>query len=179
MEIRYYHLEQARLETALPVMLHRCIDRGWRAIVRAAKPERVEWLAEHLWTHDDHDFLPHGSKVDGHAAQQPIWLTDVEENPNDANVLFLTDGAEAESLRDFDLVCRLFDGRDADALAAARQRWKREMEAGLHLTYWQQTDRGWEKKAEKNADKNGEKAAEERAPSADSAPNPPGDSDAG
>jgi DNA polymerase-3 subunit chi len=151
MEIRYYHLESARLETALPVMLHRCLDRGWRAIVRARSEERVEALAEHLWTHDDRDFLPHGTPADGHAAQQPIWLTVAEENPNGATVLFLTDGAEAESLAGFDLVCRLFDGRDEEAVAAARARWKREMEEGLHLTYWQQTGRGWEKKAEKNA----------------------------
>ncbi|MBP5857092.1 DNA polymerase III subunit chi [Marivibrio halodurans] len=151
MEVRYYHLERARLETALPVMLHRCLSRGWRAIVRARSPERVEWLSEQLWTQDDRSFLPHGTDADGHAAQQPVWLTEREENPNGATVLFLTDGAEAESLSGFDLVCRLFDGRDEEAVQAARQAWKREMDAGLHLTYWQQGEGGWNKRQEKNA----------------------------
>lgn len=150
-EIRYYHLERARLEQALPVMLQRCLQREWRAVVRARSPERVEWLSEQFWTYDDRAFLPHGSDADGHAAQQPVWLTEREENPNGATVLFLTDGAEAESLAGFDLVCRLFDGRDEEAVQAARAAWKREMDAGLHLTYWQQTERGWDKRQEKNA----------------------------
>jgi len=150
-EIRYYHLEQASLEAALPVMLERCLERGWRAIVRARSTERVEQLADHLWTYAERGFLPHGSAADGHAAQQPIWLTDQEENPNGASVLFLTDGAESSSLEGFELVCRIFDGRDQEAVTAARAAWKREMEGGRHLTYWKQTARGWERAAQKNA----------------------------
>ncbi|MEQ8603397.1 MAG: DNA polymerase III subunit chi [Marivibrio sp.] len=151
MEIRYYHLERASLEGALPIMLERCLERGWRAIVRARSTDRVEQLADHLWTYAERSFLPHGSAADGHAAQQPIWLTDQQENPNGASVLFLTDGAEAASAEGFALVCRIFDGRDPEAVAAARAAWKREMEGGRHLTYWKQTDRGWERAAEKNA----------------------------
>jgi DNA polymerase-3 subunit chi len=150
-EIRFYHLQRTALEQALPRMLEMCLTRDWRAIVMAGSPERVRALSEHLWSYEERSFLPHGDASDGHAAQQPIWLTDAEENPNDAGVLFLTDGAERASLAGFDLVCRLFDGRDTDAVAAARTRWKVEEADGHHLTYWQQTDRGWEKKAERGA----------------------------
>jgi DNA polymerase-3 subunit chi len=45
-------------------------------------------------------------------------------------------------------VVYLFDGRDEDALAQARQQWKTAKGAGLDVTYWQQSERGrWEKKA--------------------------------
>ena len=41
--------------------------------------------------------------------------------------------------------------RDADTVNAARGRWSAYLEAGHHLTYWQQNDGGgWEKKAEAN-----------------------------
>tara|TARA_A100001037_G_scaffold291273_1_gene305173 strand:- start:1399 stop:1857 length:459 start_codon:yes stop_codon:yes gene_type:complete len=148
-EIRFYHLTRRTLEEVLPVMLERTVVRdGRRAVVIASSSERVENLSAHLWTYDDRVFLPHGSKVDGHSALQPVWLTDQDENPNDARVLFLADGALTADPGAFDLVCELFDGRDAVAVTAARQRWQAYKDAGHDLTYWQQTDRGtWEQKA--------------------------------
>jgi DNA polymerase-3 subunit chi len=150
-EVRFYHLERSALEAVLPKLLGMCLDRAWRAVVLTGSPERASALSEHLWTHDDRGFLPHGDASDGHADQQPIWITHEDENPNGAKVLFLTDGAGWVAMAGFDLVCRLFDGRDSDAVAAARAAWKAEKEAGHALTYWQQTDRGWEKKAETGA----------------------------
>jgi DNA polymerase III subunit chi len=41
----------------------------------------------------------------------------------------------------------LFDGNDADAVAAARDRWRKARQAGHALTYWQQTASGWEKRS--------------------------------
>lgn len=148
-EIRFYHLQRTPLEQALPRMLEMCLNRSWRAVVMAGSADRVRALSEHLWSYEERSFLPHGDASDGHADQQPIWLTDADENPNGAGVLFLTDGAESGGVGSFDLVCRLFDGRDPDAVAAARDRWKAEESQGHHLTYWQQTERGWEKKAER------------------------------
>ena len=114
----------------------------------AGSPERVEYLNQHLWTYSERGFLPHGSRRDGEAALQPIWLTPDAENPNGAEVLFLSDGAVHDDVGGFRLVCEVFDGRDADAVAAARGRWQDYRAAGHAVTYWQQTDRGaWEQKA--------------------------------
>lgn len=148
-EIRFYHLTQRALEDVLPVMLERTLARdGKHAVVVAGSPERVAHLDAHLWTYNDRSFLPHGSKADGFAERQPVWLTDTDENPNGAKVLFLTDGAAAD-IGGYDLVCELFDGRDEAAVATARQRWRDHSAAGHELTYWQQTDNGgWEKKAD-------------------------------
>ena len=149
-EIRFYHLTLKALEEVLPVMLERTVVRdGRRAVVVAGSPERVEHLNAHLWTYNDRVFLPHGSKADGHAAHQPVWLTDADENPNGAKVLFLADGAVSEAIPDYELVCELFDGRDEEAVGAARTRWRDYKAAGHELTYWQQTERGgWEQKAQ-------------------------------
>ncbi len=148
-EIRFYHLTKRPLEDALPVMLDRTVNRDRRrAVVMAGSPERVEALCVHLWTHDDRGFLPHGSKADGFEAEQPVWLTDSDENPNGAQVLFLTDGATAADVGAYDLVCEIFDGNDETAVAAARERWRVYKDSGHGLTYYQQTSRGgWEEKA--------------------------------
>ncbi len=147
MEFRFYHMTRTTLEAALPQMLEKTLERGQRAVVRAGSAERVEALNGWLWTYNDRGFLPHGSAQDGHAALQPVWLTDKDERPNDAQVLFLTDGAESEEVAAFERCAVLFDGNDEAALAAARAQWTGLKDAGHDLTYWQQTDEGrWEKK---------------------------------
>ena len=146
-EIGFYHLLSTPLERALPRLLERARAQGYRIVVRAASDERIEHLNALLWTYDDASFLPHGSARDGNAANQPIWLTDRDENPNDATMLVLVDGTEAVDLSAFSRCADLFDGSDPDAVAAARERWRRAKAAGHTLTYWQQTGTGWERKA--------------------------------
>ncbi len=147
-EIRFYHLGRKPLERALPELLEKVLERGWRAVVMAGSEERVEALNGLLWTYGQQSFLPHGSAGDGHPEQQPVWLTVEDENPNRAEVLVLTDGAASGAIGDDQLCCELFDGRDEAAVAAARERWSAYRTAGHALTYWQQTEGGgWEKKA--------------------------------
>ncbi len=141
-EIRFYHLTRARLETALPVMLEKTLERGQRAVVMAGSDERVEALNAWLWTYRDRSFLPHGSAKDGHAEHQPVWLTERDETPNGAQVLFLTDGASSARLDDYDLCAVLFDGKDEAALEDARAQWRALKEGEHELTYWQQDERG-------------------------------------
>ena len=147
-DVRFYHLTRTGLEAALPQMLTKALARGQRAVVMAGSEERVESLNVQLWTQDDRGFLPHGSAKDGYAEEQPVWLTAKDENPNGAQVLFLTDGANSESIDHYELCATLFDGRDESAVAAARDRWRRLKETGHELTYWRQDDSGrWEKQA--------------------------------
>ena len=147
-EIRFYHLQRARLEDVLPTMLERAHGRGQRALVALGSTERVEALAAHLWTYRADSFLPHGTIKDGDAARQPIFLTDQADNPNQAQLLLLCDGASRTDLGAFDLVCELFDGNDEGIVAAARNRWRDYKSAGHMLIYFQQDDAGrWEEKA--------------------------------
>jgi DNA polymerase-3 subunit chi len=90
--------------------------------------------------------LPHGSALSGEADLQPIWLTDIDEAPNGGRFLFLLDGRTADLGR-YERVFDLFDGRDEQAVAAARLRWTEAKKQGHTLTYWQQTMTGWEKSA--------------------------------
>ena len=147
-DIRFYHLQRKPLERALPELLEKVLERGSRAVVMAGSEERVEHLTSLLWTYDDRSFLPHGSARDGFAADQPVYLTAEDENPNGAKVLVLTDGASSASVDAFEICCELFDGNDEEAVGAARARWTAYRDAGHAITYWQQTERGgWEQKA--------------------------------
>lgn len=146
-EVGFYHLLTTPLDRALGRLLDRAWSQGYRIVVRAASPERVEHLNAVLWNYEEAAFLPHGSARDGNAEVQPIWLTHLDENPNRASMIVLVDGLEVDDLHSFSRCADLFDGNDANAVEAARGRWRRAREAGHDLTYWQQTATSWERKA--------------------------------
>ncbi len=147
-EVLFYHLEHQPLERVLPSLVEKTLERGWRAVVQAGSEERVEALDTLLWTWRDDSFLPHGTRRDGNAVAQPVYLTTEEENPNGASVRFLVDGAEAGDLAPYARVVYLFEGRDAAAVARAREQWVAAKRAGCDVTYWQQSPEGrWQKKA--------------------------------
>jgi DNA polymerase-3 subunit chi len=147
-EIRFYHLHTRTLEQALPEILTKAMGQGRRVVVKTSAMGAAERLNDHLWTWRPDSFLPHGVKGDDFAADQPVWLTDADENPNKADVLVLTGGAQTGSTASYGLCCEMLDGGDEDAVAAARQRWKKYSEQGFAVTYWQQNHKGgWEQKA--------------------------------
>jgi DNA polymerase-3 subunit chi len=153
MEILFYHLDRLPLERVLPGLLERCLERNWRAVVQFGSDERCAALDAHLWTYRDDAFLPHGATGDSgtvrasNAHLQPVWLTTGDDNPNRAEVRFLTDGAEPGGFGDYRRVVMLFDGNDADAVERARAVWTTAKADGHEATYWQQDDRGkWVRK---------------------------------
>jgi DNA polymerase-3 subunit chi len=147
-EVFFYHLERAPLETVLPNLLERTLERGWRAVVQAGSDERVDAIDTLLWTYKDESFLPHGTRKDGHFEHQAVFLTSGDDNPNGANVRFLVDGAAAEDLSAYDRAVYMFDGHDQDAVAQARVQWKHAKAQGWTVAYWQQDASGkWVKRA--------------------------------
>ena len=146
-EVWFYHLERTGLDQALPELLEKTLARGWRAIVRTRRPERLEHLDGWLWSYRDESFLPHAPAGEPNAARQPILLTTEFDNPNAADALFLIDGAEAGELGGYARCVVLFDGADADQLSAARAQWSAIKAKGFGVSYWKQQARGWEKQA--------------------------------
>lgn len=148
--VDFYHLQQKTLDEVLPKLLQKAYSTGKRIKVKIGTEERVEFINSLLWTYDDESFLPHGSKKDGFADQQPIWLSADIENPNTALFLFLVDGAEenAETLTQYERVFNIFDGNSAEAVQQARRLWKEYKNSGCEVYYWQQDNAGkWIQKA--------------------------------
>ena len=146
-EVWFYHLERTGLDQALPELLEKTLQRGWKAIVRAREAERVAHLDAWLWTYRDDSFLPHGPDQEPGAARQPILLTTGFENPNAADALFLVDGAEPGELSGYERCVVIFDGADEGQLARAREQFRAAKASGAAVSYWKQQGRGWEKQA--------------------------------
>ena len=146
-EVWFYHLERTGLDQALPELLEKTLQRGWKAIVRSPAAERIEHLDGWLWSYRDESFLPHAPVQEPGPERQPILLTTTFDNPNGADALFLVDGAEPGDLAGYQRCVVLFDGADERQLTTARGQWAKVKAEGLPASYWRQQGRGWEKQA--------------------------------
>lgn len=145
-EISFYHLTTSPLEKALPKLLERAFSGGYKVCLLAESEARVEQLNQLLWTYEESSFLPHGSEKDEQPENQPILLSTVPNSLNNANLLVVTDGRSVNE--PYDRILDIFDGKNPEATASARERWKVYKSAGHEISYFSQNERGgWEKKA--------------------------------
>ena len=147
-DLLFYHLETRPLESVLPALLEKTLERGWRAVVEVGSGERLEALDAALWTYSDDSFLPHGiARGNEDDAGQPVLLTGGGENPNGSAIRFFVDRATPRELEGYERLVYIFNGHDPDAVTEAREVW-RNLRAKYELTYWQQDSGGrWSKKA--------------------------------
>jgi DNA polymerase-3 subunit chi len=148
-EILFFHLQSRPLEQVLPTILERALSRGQKVVVEMSSPERLSALDDHLWSFSDQSFLPHVTAAEADAAANPVVLTTKPHNPNAASVRICTEGVRIpDAMADYERVVLIFDGDDPDALAAAREDWKKVKASGESASYWQLDEAGrWEKKA--------------------------------
>src|SRR5262249_21984004 len=96
----------------------------------------------------DESFLPHARDEAGDPARQPVLLTMKPDNVNNAQALFLIDGAEPGDISGFERACLMFDGRAEAALQAALFRWTDAKAAGTAASYWRESAAGkWEQQS--------------------------------
>jgi DNA polymerase-3 subunit chi len=142
-EVLFYHLQNMSLENVLPPLLEKSVERGWRVVVQSTSQERADALDAHLWTYRDDSFLPHATWRVADAGDQPIILAVEEGNPNRATVRFLVDNAPLpEDSASYERMVLIFNGEDAEALAAARLAWTDCKSRGFDVTYWQADEQG-------------------------------------
>jgi len=147
-EVLFYHLTESTLEDALPALLEKSVQRGWRVVVQTGTDERRDALDAHLWTYRDDSFLAHATDREAHLEEQPVLLTTGQGNMNGARIRFMVDGALPPELSAYERAVFMFDGHDLGQLEAAREQWKAARTGGHAVTYWQQTpERRWERKA--------------------------------
>jgi DNA polymerase III subunit chi len=149
-EVLFYHLERRSLDEALPPLVEKTLERGWKALIRADTAERADAIDTRLWSFAEDSFLPHAQSGDGEAARQPVLISVEGGDPNQADVLFLIGGAvpawAGEEAKAYIRIVLMFDGRDPAALEIARAAWKDARAAGHNVTYWKENPGGkWEK----------------------------------
>ena len=76
--------------------------------------------------------------------EQPIWLTETLENPNQSNIVVQLEHTPLEHLDSFKKCLYLFDSNHPNVLEKARANWKAYAGRGYTLRYFQQeSDGNW------------------------------------
>jgi DNA polymerase-3 subunit chi len=147
-EILFYHLQNMNVESVLPSLLEKSLQRGWRAVVQTSSEERAEVLDGHLWTYRDDSFLPHTTWRTADAHDQPVVIAAADTNPNEAHIRFLVDCSKLPGDAErYERVVLMFDGDDEDAVVDARAAWKDGKAKGFTVTYWQADRQGrWQRR---------------------------------
>ena len=152
-ETLFYQLDRRSLDEVLPGLVEKTLERGWKALIRVDSSERADAIDNLLWTYSEQTFLPHAQAGDGNPNRQPVLITVEQDNPNEANVLFLIGGAappswSAAETKNLTRVVLMLEGRDSNALGQARTHWKDAKAAGHDVTYWKESPSGkFEKQA--------------------------------
>lgn len=147
----FYHLTRQPLDAALPALLEKARQAGWRIEVRGTSMERMQWLDGKLWLGAEDGFLAHGLAGGDYDADQPIVLT--TNAISGCDCIMSVDGAviDAEDVNNSQRVCILFDGLDDAAVKQAREQWKSLTEKGCAAQYWSEESGRWQKKADTKA----------------------------
>ena len=127
----FYHLQKNTLDEALPKLVSKAYETGQSIKIKVGNELRVDFLNTLLWTFDEESFIPHGTKKDGFAEMEPIFLSSDDETPNNAKILFLVDGADIDikTTSNFDRILYVFDSNNEDEVKKARKTWKAFKEA--------------------------------------------------
>lgn len=138
--IDFYHLQKDTLEQALPKLVLKAYETGKKIKITIGTDLRVDFINTLLWTFDEESFIAHGTKKDGMADMQPVYISADDDVPNGASFLFLADGAylEPEKMQNFERVFYLFDGHNENELSKAREVWKACGQEEIERHYWQQ-----------------------------------------
>jgi DNA polymerase III subunit chi len=152
-EVFFYHLLHQTLEQALPALLEKSLQRGWRAVVQCSTEARAKALDDTLWAYAPESFLPHALSTDEEAASQPVLLTVGADNLNEAAVRIFVErcavlpALEPDRGAPYQRAMLVFDGRDPADVEQAREQWKTLKGRQYPVTYWQQDEDGrWRKK---------------------------------
>ena len=140
-EVFFYQLGEKPMTQILPDLLKRSLARGARVVLETAVPENVQRLSELLWNHEDVAFLPHGHGDDA-SARQPLWLCSDAGNPNAAAYRFYVDGAMPGVIDGLERAIIIFESNSEEALASARNEWKKRKAEGHAISYFKQDENG-------------------------------------
>lgn len=141
-KINFYHLTSVPIGKALPRLMEKVVASGSRAVIKTSSSYESEELDKALWTYTTNVFLPHGKKGDKFESRQPIYITEVDENPNGADVIISVGISEIPDIEKYRTYLVVFDGGDSEQVKNAREKWRHLSKTNDNIEYWRQTDKG-------------------------------------
>ena len=148
----FYQLSARPLEVALPQLLEKALEKGWRIQVRSAEKQQLAYLDDMLWAKPEDGFLPHKianvENAIGDDELHPILISQKALKGRECLMAVLGAEITAQEVKDLTRTCVIFDGAHSEELSKARVLWKTLKNENCHAQYWAEQNGSWIKKAE-------------------------------
>jgi len=145
MEASFYLLNEEFFVKSIVRLVEKIVTNGQRVTIFSDDDDMLANLDKTLWTFSTNAFIPHGGKDLGSPEMQLAWLTNSVENLNDSSVLIMVNNFEYEPWTELNFAKILFTFGNNLANQSLTTLDKLKT-SNIPTTYWQQTDKGWEKK---------------------------------
>ena len=146
--VNFYHLNTINIYLALAKLLDKALSQEQKILVRTDSARVAEEIDEFLWSYDLPSFIPHSKVGDKNFKMSPIYITDEENNPNNAEILFIISTPKF-SLKEILTLKRtfiLFSNSDLEILNLIERFWLELENPEVKRSYWVQEKKGWELK---------------------------------
>jgi len=149
MEINFYCISD-NINFFLYKFLLQLIEKEKRIVIYSESADKINKLDEMLWTLNQNDFLPHGTKQDGHAEHHPLYLTYEKENPNNSEFLLISNFLEdINYMQKFKKIFYIFTDTNIKSFQNAKTNWETYKNKGFILKCLTKGKEGkWEEKEE-------------------------------
>lgn len=129
----------------LPSLLERMLEQKHKVLIACNDQAEVKRLDKFLWEHNAEKFIPHGTAEQEHSKDQPILITDKNENLNLSDMLICLSGKTVKDFSSYLKVFDIFEGSEQQK-DQGRQRWKDYKAKGYALSYFTSEEGKWTKK---------------------------------
>ncbi|NBV05954.1 MAG: DNA polymerase III subunit chi [Proteobacteria bacterium] len=126
MEINFYQCDESLVKSIAPLTL-KILEENKKAFVFAKDQIRIKEIDDGLWSYGKNKFIPHVTVFDKdfELERQPIFLSNKEENSNQADYLILADLASEGFLQSFSRIFYFFDILDLETAKAAAKKYQK------------------------------------------------------
>ncbi|MFT6332730.1 MAG: DNA polymerase IIIc chi subunit [Lentimonas sp.] len=141
-EINFYQIDDIIYKSIAPI-LTKILQDDKKAFIFCQNEKQLEEIDNGLWNFSKTKFIPHCTKNDKlNLEEQPILISNDQENLNRANYLIKLNEASEEFLVGFEKIFYFFgDGN----LGEARKLWKSYKDKSYELNFYKKEGASWKK----------------------------------
>ncbi len=139
--INFYQVTSATFEKSVCQLLEKCYQTGKNTLVKVGDVDFQELINKTLWTFSQKSFIPHGSINDPLPNQQPILITDKENNINNADILVCI-GCEFDKIDQFSRIMIIFYEHNNLQREICRNLYLKYKALSYEIKYYKQLENG-------------------------------------
>lgn len=142
MEINFYQVDDILYKSIAPLLI-KVLDENKKALIFCQDEKQITEINDGLWSFSKTKFVPHGTKADKiEHSLQPIFITNTQENYNQAGYLIMLLEVEEIFLKQFDKIFYFFGSGN---IADARKLWAKYKKQSFALNFYKKDESGWVK----------------------------------